>query len=162
LCSQFSENRWLCISNPSIRVLSFSPTGSLTYSGNTKMTSTSSKLTNVVMPRKRYFFFNAVYRRQEENYILWSFIAHKNEFDGTPARDALKVIAIDKIRKWHPAFYNLYWNQIGFHMFLIKEIFQNFLNQPVTLRCCSPAEHASVLPNSEELNNKKKHSFAYF
>jgi 2-polyprenyl-6-methoxyphenol hydroxylase-like FAD-dependent oxidoreductase len=62
---------------------------------------------NVVMPKDKYFFFNAVYRRKEENYILWSFIAHANEFQQTPAKEDLKKTVTGKIGSWHPAFTKL-------------------------------------------------------
>jgi len=62
---------------------------------------------NVVMPKDKYFFFNAVYRRKEENYILWSFIAHANEYQQAPAKEDLKKIVIGKIGSWHPAFTKL-------------------------------------------------------
>jgi 2-polyprenyl-6-methoxyphenol hydroxylase-like FAD-dependent oxidoreductase len=62
---------------------------------------------NVVMPKNKYFFFNAVYRRKEENYILWSFIAHANEFKATPAMSELKKTVAEKINSWHPAFTKL-------------------------------------------------------
>jgi 2-polyprenyl-6-methoxyphenol hydroxylase-like FAD-dependent oxidoreductase len=62
---------------------------------------------NVVMPKNKYFFFNAAYRKKDENYILWSFIAHANEFDHTPEKEDLKEIVAAKISSWHPAFRRL-------------------------------------------------------
>lgn len=62
---------------------------------------------NVTMPRDKYFFFNAVYRKEEENYILWSFIAHENEFNGATEDTDLKALVMDKIKNWHPAFRQL-------------------------------------------------------
>src|SRR6185503_9975039 len=62
---------------------------------------------NVVMPKDKYFFFNAVYRKGGENYVLWSFIANKNEFVSEPEKTALKALVINKINNWHPAYKQL-------------------------------------------------------
>ncbi len=62
---------------------------------------------NVVMPKDKYFFFNAVYKKLEEHYILWSFIANENEFENAPSKADLKQVVIRKIDKWHPAFKEL-------------------------------------------------------
>ncbi|MBN9382999.1 MAG: FAD-dependent monooxygenase [Chitinophagaceae bacterium] len=48
-----------------------------------------------------------MYRKKKENYILWSFIAHANEFFQTPAKEDLKKIVAGKISSWHPAFTKL-------------------------------------------------------
>jgi salicylate hydroxylase len=64
---------------------------------------------NVVMPSDKYFFFNAIYDRSKkeplatacmENYVLWSFIGHKNEFEGIHRDADLKKVVLQKIGKW--------------------------------------------------------------
>ncbi|MBS0031814.1 FAD-dependent oxidoreductase [Chitinophaga sp. 22321] len=65
---------------------------------------------NVVMPKSKYFFFNAVYRKEDENYILWSFVADKKEFPNLMDGEDLKREVIHKISKWHFAFKKLIFN----------------------------------------------------
>jgi 2-polyprenyl-6-methoxyphenol hydroxylase-like FAD-dependent oxidoreductase len=85
---------------------------------------------NVIMPVKKYFFFTAAFDHQiknagssdeiktaaikagidpdkffdyNENYILWAFIAHKNEFEKelkTPDADIITSV-LNKVNLWH-------------------------------------------------------------
>jgi 2-polyprenyl-6-methoxyphenol hydroxylase-like FAD-dependent oxidoreductase len=86
---------------------------------------------NVIMPLKKYFFFNAAFDHEikstsaideitraainasidpakffdsSENYILWAFIAHKNEFKQELNNPDADIIAglLNKIKRWHP------------------------------------------------------------
>lgn len=86
---------------------------------------------NVIMPKDKYFFFNAVFDHKikdesfsdeivkiaidaglnpdtffdnKENYILWAFIAHKSEFekDLRYSNEKLKNTVLEKINSWHP------------------------------------------------------------
>jgi 2-polyprenyl-6-methoxyphenol hydroxylase-like FAD-dependent oxidoreductase len=65
---------------------------------------------NVVMPKSRYFFFNAVYRKGDEQYILWSFVANKKEFPNVMDGEHLKREVVGKINNWHFAFKELVLN----------------------------------------------------
>jgi 2-polyprenyl-6-methoxyphenol hydroxylase-like FAD-dependent oxidoreductase len=86
---------------------------------------------NVIMPLKKYFFFTAAFDHEiknslssdeikktaikagidpdkffdnDENYILWAFITHKNEFEQglkNPGADVLNLV-LNKIEAWHP------------------------------------------------------------
>lgn len=71
---------------------------------------------NVVMPADKYFFFNAIYDRikkepvatpHQDNYVLWSFIGHKNDFEGIDQNTDLKKEVLRKIRKWDPLYQKL-------------------------------------------------------
>ena len=86
---------------------------------------------NVIMPLNKYFFFNASFDHKiknekfaqqitqaavnaginpetffdsKENYILWAFIAHKNEFpsDFENKNADLRKAVLDKVDNWHP------------------------------------------------------------
>ena len=86
---------------------------------------------NVIMPLKKYFFFNAAFDHKiknekfseqiklaaanaginpdtffdsKENYILWAFIAHKKEFpsDFENQKPDLRNSVLSKINNWHP------------------------------------------------------------
>lgn len=83
---------------------------------------------NVIIPRDKFFFFNAAFDHKkkaekemsqikkaalnanlnpddffdgDQNYILWAFIAHKKEFSSVSEGEDLRKVVLDKIDHWH-------------------------------------------------------------
>lgn len=87
----------------------------LTHESRTWIPACVANRMNVVMPSDKYFFFNAIYDRSkkdpgaasQDNYVLWSFIGHKNEFESIDQNTDLKKVVLGKIRKWHPSYQKL-------------------------------------------------------